>query len=126
MKEAMNTQQIAAEYQKKRRKRRRWRKTAACLAAAAVLGTGYALMHPAIAMSQETFCGKQAHEHDESCFAWELVCRQEEAPDDVQDAEEGHVHTDACYAEELQLACGEEAQEDSVHEHGPDCYDEGC
>ena len=128
MKEAMNTQQIAAEYQKKRRKRRRWRKTAACLAAAAVLGTGYALMHPAIAMSQETFCGKQAHEHDESCFAWELVCRQEEAPDDVQDdvqdAEEGHVHTDACYAEELQLVCGEEAQEDSVHEHGPDCYDE--
>ena len=107
-------------YQSKRRRKKRWQSVVAGLAAVVVFCTTYALILPAITMSQETFCGKQEHQHGEDCYGLVLVCEKEY--DEVPT--EGHVHDDSCYEWQTELVCEEQEREDAYHEHTEACYDE--
>ena len=92
---------------------RRWSKLVTILACVVVFCTTYALILPAITMTSETYCGKEAHTHTEECYERELICT-------LGSDEDIHEHTDACYEPQLVLACGQE--EGPEHTHTTDCY----
>lgn len=69
-------------------------------------------------MTQQTFCGQEAHTHDESCYETILICGQDEQLPVEQPTP--HVHTEDCYAAHLVLVCGQEESEE--HTHTEDCY----
>ena len=73
----------------KQKRRRHWLHIVRILTAAVVFCTTYALILPALTMTQKTYCGLQIHTHDESCFDTDgqLLCALPE-----------HTHTRACYA----------------------------
>lgn len=104
-----------AAAQTRRRKRRIWVAGLCCAVAAA---TAYALTRPALTMTQQTFCGQEAHTHDESCYETILICGQDEQLPVEQPTP--HVHTEDCYAARLVLVCGQEESEE--HTHTEDCY----
>lgn len=63
-----------------------------------------------ISGTEELICGlEEAHEHEEDCYASELVCEL---------SEEGHVHDEICYGEPV-LTCAL-----NEHAHSADCYGE--
>ena len=103
-----------AAAQARRRKRRIWVAGLCCAVAAA---TAYALTRPALTMTQQTFCGQEAHTHDESCYETILICGQDEQLPVEQPTP--HVHTEDCYAAHLVLVCGQEESEE--HTHTEDC-----
>lgn len=103
-----------AAAQTRRRKRRIWVAGLCCAVAAA---TTYALTRPALTMTQQTFCGQEAHTHDESCYETILICGQDEQLPVEQPTP--HVHTEDCYAARLVLVCGQEESEE--HTHTEDC-----
>ena len=103
-----------AAVQTRRRKRRIWVAGLCCAVAAA---TTYALTRPALTMTQQTFCGQEAHTHDESCYETILICGQDEQLPVEQPTP--HVHTEDCYAARLVLVCGQEESEE--HTHTEDC-----
>ena len=103
-----------AAAQTRRRKRRIWVAGLCCTVAAA---TAYALTRPALTMTQQTFCGQEAHTHDESCYETILICGQDEQLPVEQPTP--HVHTEDCYAAHLVLVCGQEESEE--HTHTEDC-----
>ena len=92
---------------------RRWSKLVTILACVVVFCTTYALILPAVTMTSETYCGKEAHTHTEECYERELICT-------LGSDEDIHEHTDACYEPQLVLACGQE--EGPEHTHTTDCY----
>ena len=92
---------------------RRWSKLVTILACVVVFCTTYALILPAVTMTSETYCGKEAHTHNEECYERELICT-------LGSDENIHEHTDACYESQLVLACGQE--EGPEHTHTTDCY----
>lgn len=104
-----------AAAQTRRRKRRIWVAGLCCAVAAA---TAYALIRPALTMTQQTFCGQEAHTHDESCYETILICGQDEQLPVEQPTP--HVHTEDCYAARLVLVCGQAESEE--HTHTEDCY----
>ena len=99
-----------AAAQAKRRKRYIWLAGLCCAVAAA---TAYALTRPALTMTQQTFCGQEAHTHDESCYETILICGQDEQLPTQQSTP--HVHTEACYEAHLVLVCGQEESETHTH-----------
>ena len=118
-----------AGYLKAHLQKKRWKQVVTVLACLVVFGTTYALILPAITMTGETFCGKQAHTHSveagcytqgephvhtEDCYkeASVLTCGLAET--------EGHTHGDSCYDEDRNLICGQE--EADAHTHTEDCY----
>ena len=103
-----------AAAQTRRRKRRIWVAGLCCAVAAA---TAYALTRPALTMTQQTFCGQEAHTHDESCYETILICGQDEQLPVEQPTP--HVHTEGCYAAYPVLVCGQEESEE--HTHTEDC-----
>ena len=103
-----------AAAQARRRKRRIWVAGLCCAVAAA---TAYALTRPALTMTQQTFCGQEAHTHDESCYETILICGQDEQLPVEQPTP--HVHTEDCYAAHLVLVCGQE--ESGEHTHTENC-----
>ena len=92
---------------------RRWSKLVTILACVVVFCTTYALILPAVTMTSETYCGKEAHTHTAECYERELICT-------LGSDEDIHEHTDACYEPQLVLACGQE--EGPEHTHTTDCY----
>ena len=90
-----------------RKLRRFWTRCVSTVAAIVVFITTYALVLPAITMESEAACGKQAHQHTDSCYEKQLICQLQES--------DSHHHTDACY--EKVLVCGMEP-----HIHSPECY----
>lgn len=68
-------------------------------------------------MTQQTFCGQEAHTHDESCYETILICGQDEHLPALEPTP--HVHTEDCYAAHLVLVCGQE--ESGEHTHTEDC-----
>jgi hypothetical protein len=78
-----------------------------------VFCTVYALVLPAITLSDEPICGQQVHEHTDGCY------RQEVRVFDCPAA--AHVHED-CADELGNMACG--FGETVLHRHQPHCYDE--
>lgn len=105
-------------YLKEHLRKKHWKQFVTVLACIVVFCTTYALILPAVTMTQQTFCGKQAHVHTpEDCYERVLICGQEQA----EPAE--HVHTDACYQEQAILICGA-AEGEGAHLHTQDCFDE--
>ena len=89
-----------------------------------VFATVYALILPAVTMSNEVECGKVEHIHTESCWQEQLASPQ---PQLVCAAEPSgmlvlHMHDSYCYNDQGELICTLEERE--AHTHGPECYQE--
>ena len=59
----------AGRYLSSRHKKKIGHKILFCLASVVVFSTVYALMLPAITMSNQLLCGQEAHVHTEACWA---------------------------------------------------------
>ncbi len=102
-------------------RQKHWRRVVTALACVVVFCTTYALILPAVTMTEETYCGKEAHTHtQEECYERVLVCDLEEK--EATEPVSGHTHTDECYETKSVLVCG--LDESSDHSHGEGCYDE--
>ena len=78
-----------------------------CLALLVAFATVYALIMPAITLSNEVVCGLEAHTHSEGCYQLELASPQ---PELVCGAGSGgetliHTHDSFCYDERGELIC---------------------
>ncbi len=78
-------------------------------------GVFWQLRYTGIAMANETYCGYEEHEHDESCYETIPACGREESVSIV-----GHTHDESCYSEIETLIC--ELEEDENHTHSEECY----
>lgn len=67
-------QQPAGSYWTTRRKRKRWQKLVLFLSCLVVFSTTYALILPAITMTEPPLCGLEEHQHDSSCYEVVLNC----------------------------------------------------
>ena len=97
----------SGKYARARQWKRRWLAAVTCMAALVVFCTVYALVMPATALEEKTYCGMEEHTHDASCYESVLICGQEEGS--------GHVHDESCYEQEL--TCGK-----TEHTHTDECY----
>lgn len=88
------------------KRKKTWKKIVALISSIVVLCTAYALIMPAITMEGISYCGKEEHQHDESCYEQQLICAI---------TDENHEHTDECY--DKVLICGKEE-----HQHTLICY----
>ena len=59
---------------KKQRRKRVWKRIVSVLGSLVVFCTTYALILPAITMSESTYCGNEEHSHDENCYMEEVIC----------------------------------------------------
>ena len=110
------------DYAKEHLRMKRWRRAVTALACVAVFCTTYALILPAITMTGEPYCGKEAHTHtQEECYERKLVCWLEET-EAAEEPTSAHTHTDACYETIKNFVCEEEASDG--HSHGEGCYGE--
>ena len=105
-----------------------------------VLITSLLLMTPAVTLSDDVYCGKEEHEHVESCYGEVLICENtDEEHEHLKGCYEeqiicgidDHVHDSYCYKEEKQWLC--EMEEHTHNEKcGEDCdllehvHDENC
>ncbi len=104
---------------KKHMRHKNWRRFVTALACVVVFCTTYALILPAVTMSGEVYCGKEAHTHtQEECYERVLICGLEETG--TAEAASGHTHTDDCYETKSVLIC--ERAEGEGHIHTADCY----
>lgn len=111
--------QNAQKYVKKYLHEKRWKRVVTVLACIVVFCTTYALILPALTLTSDTFCGKEAHQHSEECYEKELICSQEES--EAAETSPAHTHTEACYESQPVLICGE--GENVGHTHDDSCYD---
>jgi len=113
MKNVVNT------YLEKFMRERRMRRRLICvlLVLAAVVGTGvyWQLRMTGAALTNEVYCGKTEHTHDNSCYETVLVCGLEEG-----EGTAGHTHTEECYETVTTLICG--LEESEGHTHTDACY----
>lgn len=65
-------------------KRKLWRRAVSIPAAIVVFVTTYALILPAIAMERDTYCGLEAHRHEDGCYEAVLVCGMEEGQPETE------------------------------------------
>ncbi len=90
------------------------------MACIVVFGTTYALILPAITMSNDTYCGKEEHVHtQEECYERVLVCGYDDTGTNGG-AETQHQHSDSCYETRRVLVCG--LEESAGHTHTEACY----
>lgn len=80
-------QQPAGSYWTTRRKRKRWQKLVLFLSCLVVFSTTYALILPAITMTEPPLCGLEEHQHGPSCYEVVLNCPFEETHSTVQTGE---------------------------------------
>ena len=60
----------AQSYLKEHLREKRWKQVVTVLACVVVFCTTYALILPALTMTGDTYCGKEAHQHsDERCWS---------------------------------------------------------
>ena len=91
---------------------RQLRKVLTVFACIVVFITTYTLILPAITLEKGALiCGKEVHEHSDSCYADVLVCTLQES--------EGHTHNEFCYHTDSILTC-----EQPEHMHTEECLDE--
>ena len=104
------------KYKRRHQKRKAWRNVVRILACVVVFCTTYALILPAITMEKDTFCGMEAHVHEEACYG-ELAAMVCEPGADLPVI---HSHDALCYSGE-QLIC--KLPEVAEHIHGESCYE---
>ena len=109
----------AQSYLKEHLREKRWKQVVTVLACVVVFCTTYALILPALTMTGDTYCGKEAHQHSDECYEKVLVCGLEET--EAAAVTPAHTHTDDCYTTQQVLSCGQ--GESAGHTHGDDCYD---
>ena len=112
------------EYIKKNLRHKRWRRIVIAMACVVVFCTTYALILPAITMTDKAYCGKEEHTHTQKdCYERVLICGYDETETEAaEESTSGHTHTDACYETRKVLVCKE--KESSGHTHDESCYDE--
>ena len=122
MEESLVTQ--VSRYLASQRKRQIGYRILTCMAAVVVFCTVYALILPAITMSNELTCGMENHQHDESCYALAAVVPQPELVCDTSDLPGLllHTHNSYCYDNNGDLICT--LTEREAHQHGRSCYQE--
>lgn len=79
------------------------------LAVMVTVGTIWALVQPASAMTGKVVCENEEHMHSDECYELIQICGQAEG--------EEHIHTDECWQQELVCTLSE-------HEHGAECYED--
>lgn len=93
------------------------------LAVLVVFVTIYALILPAVTMSNEVECGMAEHVHSESCWEEQLALPQPQLVCTVgRLGTVLHTHDSYCYDSLGELVCSLEERE--AHVHGPECYQE--
>lgn len=116
-----------------RARKRMWKRFVTTLAVVVVFCTVYALVLPAITLSDEPICGQQVHEHTDACYRTQIRvfnCAaaqhiHEECADGLGNYRCGfgevilHSHSDLCYDETGKLIC--ELSEQSEHIHDEQC-----
>ena len=107
-------------YLKEHLRKRHWKQVVTVLACVVVFCTTYALILPALTMTSDAYCGKEAHQHSNECYERVLICGQEEA-ETAEETASAHSHTDACYETQKAVVCG--LEESEGHTHGDSCYD---
>ena len=116
----------AEKFIKEKSRRRRWTAAITALSAIVIVATAWVLMSPARALVGETYCGKEAHAHEDACYERVLICGQEEgllteaAEATPGETVEVHRHDESCYTEVTNLVCGREELEG--HAHVDSCY----
>lgn len=105
-------------------RKRRGRQVLTVLAAIVVFCTVYALMMPAVTMSNQVTCGLEAHVHSEDCWTVELSGPRPELVCDAMDYSGVviHKHNSFCYDEYGELICT--LPETELHVHDKSCYQE--
>lgn len=108
----------AKGYQRKHNRRKAWKNFVRVMACIVVFCTTYALILPAITMEKATFCGLEAHVHEEACYtqAASMVCD----PTAGEDIIVLHTHDALCYQGDVLLCT---LQEREGHLHTDDCYE---
>lgn len=94
------------------------------LAVAVVFVTIYALILPAVTMSNEVECGMEEHVHTEDCWQEQLTPPQPQLTCSFQGtgAVVIHTHDSFCYDQQGELICT--LEERTAHTHGAECYRE--
>ncbi|MCD8035846.1 MAG: LPXTG cell wall anchor domain-containing protein [Clostridiales bacterium] len=119
-------------------KRRRSHQMATLLLSMAIVISGgvfWQLRSTGLALTNETYCGLEEHQHTDECYEEVLVCGLEESEGHTHDEScyttvkvlvcpldesEGHTHDESCYDEEGNLICG--LEESEGHVHSEECY----
>ena len=112
----MMEQNLQASLEKQIRKRNRkkvWKKIVSVLGSIVVFCTTYALILPAITMTETAYCGLEEHKHGENCYQSNLICEH------VEEIVELHTHNENCYTLEKVLEC-------SLVETDGHIHDENC
>ena len=99
---------------KPRKRRAAWKRVVSAMAMVVVFCTVYALVLPAITLSEEPICGQEAHEHTDECYRSEILVAQCPAA--------AHVHDASCQGTLENPACG--FGEQILHTHADNCYDQ--
>lgn len=94
------------------------------LAVAVVFVTIYALILPAVTMSNEVECGMVEHVHTEACWQEQLTPPQPQLTCPFQGSGTVvlHTHDSFCYNQQGELICT--LEERAAHTHGAECYRE--
>lgn len=109
----------ALSYLKTHMQKKKWRRVVTVLSCIVVFCTTYALILPAITMTQQT------HVHTpEDCYERVLICGQEQAIliCGAAEGEGAHLHTQDCFDEAGNAVCG--LDESAGHEHTDGCYED--
>lgn len=95
-----------------------------------VCGVVWRMKLTGISMNADVMCGKEEHQHGESCYEEILICGLEETeeteqpevpakPEQTKPSVPAHTHTEECYEEQEISVCGQEE-----HQHGEECFNE--
>lgn len=108
---------VRKQIRKAKERKKRMRRLCAIILCLSILVAGtvsWQLVLPGVAMSGETYCGKEEHTHSEACYGKNFICGKEEGAG-------AHTHTEDCYTEVRtdELICGQE--ESSGHTHTEEC-----
>ena len=101
-------------YRRVRARRNRWRKVVTVLSCIVVFCTTYALILPALTLTQTPGCGREAHAHDESCYETQMEASG------LHCEQPSHSHSDACYGADGSLICG--YSDFVIHKHDANCF----
>lgn len=108
----------AVKLNKFRKFREHWHRIAQVMAVIVVFCTTYALILPAITMTEAPICGQEAHVHTDACY------RQPQAVLSgcglAEDAVIVHLHGEICWNQDGELICP--LEEIAVHVHDSSCY----
>ena len=132
---------VRKQIRKAKERKKRMRRLCAIILCLSILVAGtvsWQLVLPGVAMSGETYCGKEEHTHSEACYGKNFICGKEEGAgahthtedcytevrtDELicgQEESPGHTHTEECYTTPQELTCGQE--EYPEHTHTEECY----